>query len=318
MFFSKYFTIIIRLKKSSQFINGSFMAPVFILACMFIFPLTLHADESDESRVIMYIKDKSGQQVGLYEKSYALLIGVSDYSGGWSKLPGVEKDVEAVKMALEKHKFHVEVIRNPNSVQLDQAFTNFINRYGRKHNNNRLLFYFAGHGYTVTQSYGGEMGYILPSDAPKQKRRPQEFLAKAMDMQMVDVYARRIQSKHALFVFDSCFSGSVFRGEAPIPTSITYKTAMPVRQFITSGGADERVPDDSIFCKQFIAGLNGDADSNNDGYVTGSELGEFLITTVINYSNDSQHPHCAKIRDGRLDKGDFVFQVKKRESPGLR
>ena len=36
------------------------------------------------------------EEVMLYEASYALVIGVSDYTGGWPDLPGVKTDVEAV------------------------------------------------------------------------------------------------------------------------------------------------------------------------------------------------------------------------------
>lgn len=153
------------------------------------------------------------------------------------------------------------------------------------------------------------MGYIVPSDAPNPHQDEPGFLAKAMDMQQIEVYAKRIQSKHALFVFDSCFSGSLFALSRAAPESITYKTTEPVRQFITAGSAKEPVPDESIFRQQFIAALQGDGDINNDGYVTGEELGYFLQDTVVNYSKGTQHPQYGKIRDPHLDKGDFVFKV---------
>ena len=69
------------------------------------------------------------------------------------------------------------------------------------------------------------------------------------------------------------------------------------------------MPDESIFRKQFVAALNGDGDMNSDGYVTGTELGEFLYDTVANYSKGTQHPQYGKIRDPNLDKGDFVFKL---------
>jgi hypothetical protein len=58
-----------------------------------------------------------------------------------------------------------------------------------------------------------------------------------------------------------------------------------------------------------VAGLKGEADANGDGYVTGTELGEFLQDNVINYSKGAQHPQYGKIRHPLLDKGDFVFQL---------
>jgi formylglycine-generating enzyme required for sulfatase activity len=44
--------------------------------------------------------------------------------------------------------------------------------------------------------------------------------------------------------------------------------------------------------------------------VTGSELGYFLTETVTNYSEGAQTPQYGKIRHRRLDKGDFVFEVR--------
>ncbi len=48
------------------------------------------------------IKDKAGNEVGLYKGSYALIIGVSDYTNGWPDLPEVKEDLVAVGEALEQ------------------------------------------------------------------------------------------------------------------------------------------------------------------------------------------------------------------------
>jgi len=130
-----------------------------------------------------------------------------------------------------------------------------------------------------------------------------------MDMVQMEVFAKRIQAKHALFLFDSCFSGSIFSLSRAVPTNIGYKTAKPVRQFITSGSADEQVPDQSIFRQQLVSALEGKGDLDGDGFVTGTELGEFLQTRVVNYSRGAQHPQYGKIRSPHLDEGDFVFTL---------
>jgi len=276
------------------------------LLLVFTMSLTLHAAESRGLEVV--IGDKVGQQVGMYENSYALVVGVSEYKT-LPNLPGVKKDIAAVKKALEEHGFHVTLVENPaDRSELDQVFINFINTYGQKQDD-RLLFYFAGHGHTLRTTYGGEMGYILPADTPNPDQDEAGFRATALDMQMIEVYAKRIQAKHALFVFDSCFSGSLFALSKAIPEHISDKTGKHVRQFITSGSADEQVPDDGLFRQQFVEALEGAADWDSDGYVTGLELGEFLQRQIVNYSRSAQHPQYGKIRDPLLDKGDFVFQL---------
>jgi hypothetical protein len=261
----------------------------------------------------VFVKADDGKPVKIYDKSYALVIGVSDYTSGWPKLPGVKQDIAAVRAALERQGFEVVTVENPTALQLDDAFRSFILQYGLSIEN-RLLFYFAGHGHTIRQSYGEDMGYIVPVDAPNPNYDPVGFATKAMDMQQMELYARRIQSKHALFLFDSCFSGSFFALSRGVPDNISYKTSRPVRQFITSGSAQEKVPDYSIFRQQFILALEGEADGNKDGYVTGSELGDFLQDRVVNYTHNAQHPQYGKIRNPNLDKGDFVFALPKTQS----
>ncbi|MEE2717953.1 MAG: caspase family protein [SAR324 cluster bacterium] len=177
-----------------------------LAACLLALP-AFSAETRGVKRV--EIKTQAGELVGLYEQSHALVIGVSDYTNGWPKLPGVRKDVKAVAAAIESHGFNVEVVEDAKDYDaLDDAFTGFIRRHGRKAEN-RLLFYFAGHGHTV-KNYGEEMGYIIPTTSPNPNRDLNGFLDSAMDMQQIEVYAKRIRSKHALFLFDSCFSGSLF------------------------------------------------------------------------------------------------------------
>lgn len=245
--------------------------------------------------------------VQLYKQSHALLIGVSDYNNNWPDLPGVKKDIDAVKTALENHNFNVVVVENSTKSQIDDVFSNFIARYGQGIDN-RLVFYFAGHGHTINTSYGEKLGYLVPADAPNPNNNEAAFQSKAIEMAQIEIYAKRIQSKHAIFLFDACFSGSLFAMIRAVPQAISYKTTKPIRQFITSGEENEQVPDNSIFRQQFVqALLSNDADGNNDGYLTGTELGEFLQTTVTNYSYNYQHPQYGKIRNPALDKGDFVF-----------
>lgn len=254
------------------------------------------------------VPGSDGSQIKLYNESHALIVGISDYDNGWPKLPGVRKDVNAVKQALERQGFDVTIIMDPDDIELDRAYKDFINLYGMDPQN-RLILYFAGHGHTIRAAYGEDMGYIVPRNAANPNTDQNAFLSKAMAMQQIEVYAKNIQSKHVLFLFDACFSGSVFAITRAAPDIISYKTAQPVRQFISSGSAEETVPDISIFRQQFVSALDGEGDVNKDGYITGSEMGEFLQEKVVNYSSGSQHPQYGKIRNPNLDKGDFVFKV---------
>jgi formylglycine-generating enzyme required for sulfatase activity len=265
------------------------------------------------------VKTGSGEtkEISLYDGSYALVIGNSQYSNGWDNLIGVRSDVVAVSKVLSEQGFQVETAENLTRSQFTQRVDKFIDDYGFKPNN-RLLIYYAGHGHTLKS--GGdnrEFGYVVPVDAPNPKNDEVGFKQKAIRMDVIQSFAKRIESKHALFLFDSCFSGKlVTRNAIRIPPIIEEKVSLPVRQFITAGAANQPVPDESVFRRSFVYGLSqGEADLNNDGYITGTELAEYLKEKVTNYSNRTQTPQYGKINDFNLDKGDFVFLVGKAANP---
>ncbi len=88
------------------------------------------------------LKDDLGNSVNqmqLYDGSYALLVGVSDYTSGWPDLESVPGELETVKALLESKGFVVEKQINPDSTRLREIFESYINRYGYQPQN-RLLF----------------------------------------------------------------------------------------------------------------------------------------------------------------------------------
>jgi len=258
---------------------------------------------STQASISLPLQD--GSTVELYDKSYALLIGVSDYEH-WPDLPGVEDDIEAVGKGLKKHGFKVISLLNPTRDSFDDTMRDFIGDYGQDPEN-RLIIYYAGHGYTLTTNRGRELGYIVPANTPLPKDGSGAFKKKAISMLEIEIFAKQMESKHAMFAFDSCFSGSLFEITRAVPDTISLKTSEPVRQFITAGSAEQTVPDKSVFRNQFVAGLEGEADINKDGFITGTELAQYIEDSVTNYTRRAQTPQYGKIRDPYLDKGDFVF-----------
>jgi formylglycine-generating enzyme required for sulfatase activity len=255
------------------------------------------------------IKTQTGELIGLYEESHALVIGVSDYTAGWPDLESVTKDVESVSAALEGQGFNVVRVLNPTKRELAAAFGDFIDQYGYDAEN-RLLFYYSGHGYTQ-ELHGRPVGYLVPSDAPNPNEDRKGFSRKSLRMTQILSWSKQIEAKHALFLFDSCFSGSVLKERAlVVPQQIRRVTSKPVRQFISAGSAGQTVPADSIFRPSFIRGIRGEADLDKDGYVTGTELGLFLQKRVASYDT-GQTPQFGKIKDPLYDEGDFVFALPK-------
>ncbi len=272
-----------------------------LLLCFFS---TVHAETRGLN--VVPIKDALGKTVGLYKESHALVLGVADYSAGWPKLPSVVEETKQIEQALTSKGFSVTRVLNPDDDELENAFKIFIEEYGYDRNN-RLLFFFSGHGYSRKQ---GAKGYLVPTNAPDPRKDEKGFLRKALPMNQVLAWCRQIEAKHVMFLFDSCFSGTIFKTKAlpEIPPHISEITSRPVRQFITAGDAGEEVPAKSVFAKSFIRGLQGEADMSKDGYITGSELGMYLRDKVLYYQS-GQTPQYGKIRDPDLDEGDFVFVI---------
>jgi len=254
------------------------------------------------------VVSKKGQPLYLYKDYHAVVIGVSDYDH-WPKLPNAVKDTEEVAGKLREMGFKVKLITNPDSRQLKSTLSEIARRLGTEQNR-ALILYYAGHGETTTLADGTELGYIIPKDCPLQILDPLGFDTKAVSMKEIEMLALKVRSKHMLVMFDSCFSGSLFALSRAAPTDISEKSAKPVRQFMTAGGANETVPDRSIFKVCLLQGLDGEADYNRDGYVTASELGLYLQTKVVNYTRGAQHPQFGKINNPYLDKGDFIFVLK--------
>lgn len=244
-------------------------------------------------------------EVDLYSDSYALVIGINNYTKGWPRLSGAVHDAELVAEALREKGFQVTFRKDLNSRELKQAFEEFYIFKGEDPQT-RLFVWFAGHGHTLD----GE-GFLIPADAPGPDKGAQ-FKYKALSMRRFGEFVRLAKAKHALAVFDSCFSGTIFDTQrtAP-PPAVTRATTLPVRQFLSSGDSNQKVSDDGRFRKLFIRAIRGEerADANRDGYLTGSELGLFLTDRLTNLTQARQTPRYGKLRDEDWDRGDFVFRL---------
>lgn len=250
----------------------------------------------------------------LYSSYAALLVGIGDYSkrnNGYPSLRNPVEDVEQVADSLVELGFNradIQVVKNPKREDLDQALADFAARYGQDENRG-LLFYYAGHAETYQTKIGAQ-GYLIPTDAASPTKNRSRFFQKTMSMGALKEWSLTLKAKHVLMVFDACFSGAImdYRGNRA-PAFIIDKAVQPVRQFITAGRADERVPDRSYFKTSFIQGLRQSlADLDANGYITASELGQYIAGEVSRY-NPAQHPQEGVFNHPELNKGDFIFPV---------
>ncbi len=241
----------------------------------------------------------------IYSESHALVIGVADYEF-WDRLGSVPQEVDKVRTALIEQGFEVQKLINPDGETMHRALRQFFNTYGLDEEN-RLLLFFSGHGYNRP---GRKEGYLVPADAPdpsQGKESMKAFIRKSVNMEQIMAWSKTVEARHVMFVFDSCFSGSIFwkKSAPPPPPDIEICLGNPVRQFITAGGENEEVPGKSIFSPVFVNGIRGDGDLNGDGYVTGTELYQYIRHEVA-YQGVKQTPLEGKFSP-EPTKGDFIF-----------
>jgi hypothetical protein len=178
---------------------------------------------------------------------------------------------------LQAQGFEVDIQRDLDSASLTKALKTFLLQQTER--DTRLLVFYAGHGYTPSSN---TIGYIVPTDAPKMDDK--NFLASLISMPEIVDWAHQSKAKHILFIFDSCFSGAIFLTRANLrPKSELFIRDIDRRgiQFLTSGSADEQVPDTQEFADAVIEGLSGQADLNKDGIVTASELAYYVRDKIL-------------------------------------
>ena len=290
---------------------------VIILCGAIIFIGTTELHPQTRRGMKISVRTNAGEHIKLYNASYALVIGNGNYTNGWDPLPGALQDVKEVAETLKTHDFNVTLKTNLTTDEFNEAFLTFVLEHGADENN-RLLFYYAGHGYTLPLANEQERGYLVMVDAPDPDTDKLGFVRESINMETLVGESKAILARHVLFLFDSCFSGTILNARDRVrPESISDNIRHPVRQFITAGRAHEPVPDRSVFKTAFLDIIEGRAtEPFRDGYITGEELGLYLKNQVPIY-NEAQHPQYGKIRDPKLDKGDFVFVLPQRNTDEL-
>jgi peptidoglycan/xylan/chitin deacetylase (PgdA/CDA1 family)/uncharacterized caspase-like protein len=250
-----------------------------------------------------------------YRESWAVIVGVNDYQS-WPKLRYAVNDANGVEDTLvNKFGFqhdHIRKLINGDATRqrimqvLGDEFTDG-NKVKRE---DRVFFFFAGHGATRTFADGRQIGFLIPVDADRDN-----YYSTAISMTQLRDASDLIAAKHIYFVMDSCYSGlalsrgvgSVFARDHTYLEEVTRRVA---RQILTAGGADQEVADDgpgghSVFTWALLQGLDGKADLDGNGVITASELGAYISPIVASFSK--QTPVVGNLVGS--EGGEFLFEL---------
>jgi hypothetical protein len=243
-------------------------------------------------------------------RSYALVAGISHYPhlpDDKQQLPQARVDVEGlVKFITSSEYFDEIVVLEDEHVTLDnlnyflQVY--FPDRMGEYEQNSRFLFAYSGHGF----DFGGD-GYLLTSLAESMDDRQH-----SIDLAQLKVAVEKSVAKslNALVLINSCQGGAFLEriafGEKPlaIPKIGAHAiTAGAKGQFTYGARADGR---GSYFFEAVLNGLNGDADTRQQGLVSADQLFTYVRHEVQQDTKGDQDPEIGDL-EPHTSQGAFFF-----------
>ncbi|MEM9808713.1 MAG: caspase family protein [Cyanobacteria bacterium P01_D01_bin.56] len=242
-----------------------------------------------------------------YTNSRALIIGIDKYKNA-SPLSFAVSDAKGVgnvlvsSLGFEAENVTYLLNEEADKTSILKAFMRFSK--GDIQRDERLFFFYAGHGHTVT-GIRGEVGYLMPYDAEI------EELSTLIRWDELTKNADLIPAKHVLFIMDACYGGLALSRNVR-PGSVRFLKDMMrrySRQVLTAGKANEVVrdsggplPNHSVFTGHLIEGLQGKAVSE-EGVLTANGLMAYVYRKVSDDKDSYQTPHY-----GHFDSdGDFIF-----------
>jgi hypothetical protein len=249
-----------------------------------------------------------------YNVSHALVVGINKYQHA-SPLGYAVNDAQAVaKLLTDKFDFKEEnvLILDDKKATRANIIESFLSYTNNSEPDDRIFFFFAGHGYTFS-GRRGEVGFLVPYDGK------QESVATLIRWDELTSSAELIPAKHILFVMDACYGGLAITRLLP-PGSMRFLEDMLLRysrQVLTAGKANEVVsdaggpiPNHSVFTGHLVEALEGKA-SSADGVITANGVMSYVYERVAKDQHSHQTPHY-----GFLDgDGDFIFQASILNSP---
>lgn len=159
-----------------------------------------------------------------------------------------------------------------------------------------LVFFYAGHGWTGTDANGTQMGYLVPYET----RKGQEA-SDGLSMQTLREAVEAMPNCHSLFIMDSCYSGF---GISVATRSTSWSSSRSI-QMLTAGGALDRAFEadgHGLFTRYILNYFHRSGKS--DSAVSALKLAAFVRNGVRKETAGWQTPHF-----GRMGKGEIVIAM---------
>ena len=172
-------------------------------------------------------------------RSWLVLIAISDYRYQ-QPLRGPRNDARALKRVLFKRydfsaRYTVELYdRRATAKRIRATLRGLINKLAP---NDRVLIYYAGHGYTDPDF---NTGYFIPYDGGRDVDEKARWLPNASIRGIMS----KLKARQALLIADSCFSGDLLQTTRSARTRTALDRAMSLRaRVVLTSGSSEPVAD---------------------------------------------------------------------------
>jgi WD40 repeat protein/uncharacterized caspase-like protein len=275
-----------------------------------------------------------------FEQHHAFIIGIDNYQQVSPLQTAVNDARKLAEVLKEQHGFNAPALLLDAKGEEIRHLLQTLPKQVKE--NNRVVFYFAGHG-VAADGEDGPAGYLVPADADPTDVKtfiPMEDLHQQLDA---------LPCRHLLLILDCCFSGafkwsSQHRASGTLMPRKIFKERFDrfikdrAWQVITSAASDQKALDvlrgeglrgkvtgdrgvkespegaHSPFALALFAGLQGDADikvgQEGDGVITATELYAYIRdqiepATIKESQKLRQTPGFFPLR--RHDKGEFIF-----------
>lgn len=240
---------------------------------------------------------------------HALVIGNDHYGSQWMPLSTPVADAKAMsKILQDRYGFQVTTLTDATYEQILKALNDYKKTLS---NQDKLLVYYAGHGYLEPRI---DRGYWIPVDAEWHDN------TKWIDFPKVTDLLELIKAQQILVVADSCFAGKLTRSaiarmnsdldEQTRESVLQSMTQKKIRTALTSGGAKPVLDEGGGGHSVFATALLGVLSENRDTLETERLFWavQARITRAAQSMKFEQIPTYGPIHmAGHEGFGDFVF-----------
>jgi formylglycine-generating enzyme len=243
-----------------------------------------------------------------FKKSTAFLVGVGNYKH-LDTLDFVDADLDAMRTYLLGSGGFDEVYVAKNEVVTDRLIKKHMQIKFKKELGveNRLLFYYSGHG----ADFGGKSGYMQFSKAEKGNS-----VDHVLKIDTCEDWSRMIKAKHILFIFDCCVSGLAFTPKGDKDSRLKLAGTLSgngSRIVLTAGTGDEKsygMDGRSVFTRSLLTSLENTS-YTNDGLLTIDQAFGECKTRVGKFTVETGKPMPPRMWEisvsGRNYNGTFLF-----------